>query len=76
MKKILIILVVFIFCVSFIALIANCSGCSGCGHSGGDGKTTCKNCGKKEVVALGYCRRCYDGFIKNTYGDIDNYLIY
>lgn len=40
---------------------------SGCGRSGGDGKSSCKNCGRKEVYALGYCHTCYDGFIEFTY---------
>ena len=30
----------------------------------GDGITTCKNCGKKEVVLFGYCERCADGFLE------------
>lgn len=30
---------------------------------GGDGITTCKNCGKSEVVLFGYCSRCADGFL-------------
>ena len=30
----------------------------------GDGVTTCKNCGKKEVVLFGYCERCADGFLE------------
>ena len=33
--------------------------------SGGDGKTTCKNCGRNTslVPGYGYCSNCYKGFI-------------
>lgn len=29
----------------------------------GDGSSSCKNCGRKKVYALGYCKSCYNGFI-------------
>lgn len=37
---------------------------SGCGSSGprGDGVTSCKNCGRKPVYALNFCKDCYDDF--------------
>ena len=65
MKKIKILSLLLCLALLFSALFV----LSGCGDNGGDGKTTCKNCGKKEVVALGYCNRCYEGFKKvNYYG--------
>ena len=30
---------------------------------GGDGVTTCKNCGRREVVVFGMCENCADGFL-------------
>lgn len=36
----------------------------------GDGKTTCRNCGRRPVTVMGYCEDCYEGFndwYKDTY---------
>ena len=44
-----------------IFLLSSLGTCSG--SSGGDGITTCKNCGKSEVVSFGFCGRCADGFL-------------
>ncbi len=53
-----------------VALLLSCFlSLTGCGDSGGDGKTSCKNCGRKSVKALGFCDRCYKSFMKYTYGD-------
>lgn len=57
MKKILAIMLAVGMCFSMIA----------CG--GGDGKTSCKNCGRSSVYALGYCKTCYKGFHDYTYGN-------
>lgn len=53
-KKIISLLLVFMLCQSL----------GGCGNSGGDGKTTCRNCGRKTslVAGFGYCNSCYEGF--------------
>ena len=42
---------------------------SGCGGASGDGKTTCKNCGRKEVFAHGFCYSCYQSFVDYTYNN-------
>lgn len=34
----------------------------------GDGVSTCLNCRRSEVYALGYCKRCYESFMDYTYG--------
>ena len=64
MKKLFKLLAVGMAC-AVMAFAFAFTGCS----SGGDGVTTCKNCGKKEVVALGFCRRCYRSFHDYTYPD-------
>jgi hypothetical protein len=46
--------------------------CGGCKSDKGDGVTTCKGCGGTPVVALGFCERCYEGFIRYTYGEVQN----
>ena len=45
--------------IGVISCFAFCS----IGGKGGDGITTCKNCGKEEVVLFGMCGRCADGFL-------------
>ena len=66
MKKFLIIILSILMCFSMFAI-------TGCGSSGGssrgDGKTSCKNCGRNSVYALNFCKRCYDSFMDYTYGD-------
>lgn len=55
---------------SFIALaliILSSIICSGSSKGKGDGKTSCKNCGKKSVYALGFCKSCYESFYEYTY---------
>lgn len=34
---------------------------------GGDGKSSCKNCGRNSVYALGFCKSCYKSFHDFTY---------
>ncbi|MBP3657091.1 MAG: hypothetical protein J6K32_10400 [Clostridia bacterium] len=50
-------LLVFFLVATMIAL----SGCDGAHVK--DGIHTCKNCNKKEVYDLGYCKSCYTSFI-------------
>lgn len=52
---------VFIALILFVWL--SCTGNIEC-DSGprGDGSSSCKNCGRKKVYALGYCKSCYEGF--------------
>lgn len=62
MKKILSIALSIGMCLSMLAFAA-------CGGNGGDGKTSCKNCGRSSVYALGFCKSCYKDFHEFTYGD-------
>ena len=57
-KKILVLLMMLAFSVF----------ATGCTSSHGDGKTTCKNCGRSSIYALGFCKSCYEGFMDYTYG--------
>ena len=43
-----------------VIMAATCSG-----GIGGDGRTSCKNCGRPSVYALGFCKSCYNSF-KNS----------
>ncbi len=56
MKKIIALFLALIICFSFAA----CGGSS----SRGDGKSSCKNCGRSGsiVAGYGYCYSCYEGF--------------
>lgn len=53
-----------LFCAFIIFCWLSCNGHIEC-DSGfrGDGTSSCKNCGRKKVYALGYCKSCYNGFI-------------
>ena len=55
-KKVLLCIFILLICLSVVMCFAE--------DSGGDGKTTCRNCGraKKLVPGVGYCSSCYDGF--------------
>lgn len=55
--------------ISLIVALISCLFllCS-CGDRHGDGKTSCKNCGRSQVYALGFCKSCYNSFIDYTYG--------
>lgn len=61
--KFKIILCVIIASIIFISIFS----CSGSG--GGDGKSSCKNCGRSPVYAIGFCRSCYKSFVNYTYGE-------
>lgn len=62
MKKLL----VFLLLIMMISIMAF----SGVACSfGGDGKSSCKNCGRSSVYALGFCKSCYKSFHDYTYGD-------
>ena len=54
------IIAIIVVVVLLIAMVGSCSGSS----SGGDGKSTCRNCGRKKplVAGYGYCSTCYEGF--------------
>ncbi len=58
---------IFIFCI--VVLMSLISTMFVACSDGGDGKSSCLNCGRKSVYALGYCKTCYKGFIDFTYGD-------
>ena len=59
MKKSNLITAIVIFVV-FILIIAMCFDGS---SSGGDGKSTCRNCGRsKSLSYAGYCSTCQSGF--------------
>ena len=58
-KRMIIIAVVSFVIAIIIGMFGSCS-CSG---SGGDGITTCKNCGRKEISWGGMCERCADDFL-------------
>lgn len=48
-----------ILAIVIMAMLAMGSG----GSSGGDGKSTCRNCGrKKPLSAFGYCSTCQQGY--------------
>lgn len=55
MKKFIALLLAVVLCFSL---------CACGGSSGGDGKSTCRNCGRKTslVAGYGYCSTCYKGF--------------
>lgn len=40
---------------------------TGCVDKGGDGMESCKNCGRKSVYSLGFCKSCYESFMDYTY---------
>jgi len=48
-------------------------GLVGCGSSGGDGKSTCRNCGRSKPLSYaGFCSTCQKGFEEwqdRTYND-------
>ena len=50
--------------IVLVLILVSIVGCFGdCGESsGGDGKSSCRNCGRSSVYALGYCKSCYKGF--------------
>ena len=54
MKRVLALLLSIMLCFSLCA----------CGQNGGDGKNSCRNCGRKTslVAGYGYCSTCYKGF--------------
>ena len=65
-----IIICAILFVVCIIGAAIGPSG--GCGkYSGGDGKESCKNCGRSPVVAYGYCEKCAESFMDwhNEYYD-------
>lgn len=52
-----------IIIILIIAIIIGFASCGSSGHSGGDGKSTCRNCGRnKPLSAMGYCSTCQKGF--------------
>lgn len=54
--------VIGVIIVLAIAIIIGLSCCSS-GTGGGNGKSTCRNCGrKKPLSAYGYCSTCQKGF--------------
>ena len=61
LKKIGIAIVVVIMLVGVISCALSPSG------MGGDGKSSCKNCGRNSVYALGFCKSCYKSFHDFTY---------
>lgn len=51
-----------IIIVLIIAIIFGVASC-GSGDKGGDGKSTCRNCGRKTSLSvMGYCSICQEGF--------------
>lgn len=54
--------IIGIIIILIIAIIFGIASCGG-GSSGGDGKSTCRNCGRdKPLSAMGYCSTCQKGF--------------
>ncbi len=62
MKDRLIFVIVCIIIAIFIASISSCTD-----SIGGDGSSSCKNCGRSPVYALGLCKSCYKSFSDYTY---------
>ncbi len=54
--------------LSLVVLLSFTISITGCDDGGGDGITSCKNCGRTPVYALGFCKTCYKGFANYTYG--------
>ena len=67
MKNMFVILLVIFVLLCMLTGLFSCMGLLP--SSEGDGKISCKNCGKSSVYAIGYCKRCYESFIEFTYGD-------
>ncbi|MEG0494237.1 MAG: hypothetical protein RR505_12280 [Raoultibacter sp.] len=45
-----------------LAMMLSLSSCGSSSGSKGNGTSSCKNCGRKSVYAIGYCKRCYESF--------------
>ncbi len=51
-----------IIIVLIITIVIGFASCGG-GGSSGDGKSTCRNCGRnKSLSYMGYCSTCQEGF--------------
>ena len=55
-------IIIGVVVVLIVGIVVSCSMVSG--NRGGDGKNTCKNCGRSTslVPGYGYCIDCYEGF--------------
>lgn len=52
-----------IIIILIIAIIIGLASCGSSGHSGGDGKSTCRNCGRNRTLSSsGYCSTCQKGY--------------
>lgn len=55
--------IIGIIIVLIIAIILGLASCGSGGHSGGDGKSTCRNCGREKSLSyMGFCSTCQEGF--------------
>lgn len=66
-KKTNILIIIMAFVVTAFVLFGIVSCLTNDTH--GDGVTTCLNCGKKEVYAMNFCKRCYRSFYEYTWGN-------
>lgn len=54
-------LIVIVLCLcGFLYLGLKNSG----GHSGGNGKSSCRNCGREASLTMGYCSSCFEGYVE------------
>ena len=67
-KKITMVLAIIFSCCFLGFCFLSCGDCSG---GGGNGKTSCKNCGRNSVYSMGFCKSCYESFYEFTYGKDD-----
>ncbi len=52
-----------IIIVLIFAIIVGLASFGSCGNSGGDGKSTCRNCGRNKPLSyMGLCSTCQKGF--------------
>lgn len=66
--KILRIIALLLCLMLMLSCVTVLTSCEGNGGSSGNGKSSCKNCGRSPVYDLGFCKSCYKSFMNYTYG--------